>query len=226
MDLGQQGQGPEDEADGAEQAFEALREEVAVLRRGIELVYRKGQQASPVPDYSLTLGAIAKELTTLTRRLDVMARAPALAVTPGQLAAELRDQLQLIGQDARSGMAVSQVQLDRTVGELRGMMASARTSRDQRRRLRIAGAGGGAGGMVLWLLLTALLPWGAGTWLAGVAFGGRWNAGQVIMQDANPAAWERMVRLYKACSQDSATELCEAALAVRFGTTPGTSHGR
>ena len=32
------------ESDGAEQAFVALREEVAALRRGIELVYRQGQE--------------------------------------------------------------------------------------------------------------------------------------------------------------------------------------
>ncbi len=32
------------ESDGAEQAFVALREEVAALRRGVELVYRQGQE--------------------------------------------------------------------------------------------------------------------------------------------------------------------------------------
>jgi hypothetical protein len=51
--------------------------------------------------------------------------------------------------------------------------------------------------------------------LAGLAFGGRWNAGEAMMQDASPAQWERMVRLYKACPQDSTVELCEAATAVR-----------
>ena len=76
------------------------------------------------------------------------------------------------------------------------------------------------GGVLLWFLLTAMLPWGGGTWLAGLAFGGRWNAGQAMMQDASPAAWEPMVGLYKACHQDSTTELCEAAIAART-ITPG-----
>jgi hypothetical protein len=67
----------------------------------------------------------------------------------------------------------------------------------------------------LWFMLTAMLPWGGGTWLAGLAFGGRWNAGEAMMQDASPAQWERMVRLYKACPQDSTTDLCEAAITVR-----------
>lgn len=40
------------------------------------------------------------------------------------------------------------------------------------------------------------------------------------MQDASPAQWERMARLYKACLQDSSTELCEAAEAVRTLAPP------
>ena len=44
------GHAPEDDGD-AVRAFEALREEVAALRRGVELVYRQGQQAAPgAPD--------------------------------------------------------------------------------------------------------------------------------------------------------------------------------
>jgi len=70
------------------------------------------------------------------------------------------------------------------------------------------------GGLLLWFLLTAMLPWGGGTWLVGLAFGGRWNAGEAMMHDANSGAWERMARLYNACPQDKLTELCEAAIAV------------
>ncbi|WP_158804275.1 DUF6118 family protein [Acidisoma sp. L85] len=206
------------EHDGAEQAFEALREEVTALRRGVELVYRQGQDAKKPtdtgPDYTLTLGAIAKELKGVAARLDAMERAPALATTPARQAAELRRELLHIGQDARGGLVHSQAQLDGTVRELRGMIRSARDKQDQQQWLWTAGACGAMGGVLLWFMLTAMLPWGGGTWLAGLAFGGRWNAGQVMMQDANSAAWNRMVRLYKACPSDSATELCEASLAV------------
>jgi hypothetical protein len=42
---------PGDDDGEAVRAFEALREEVAALRRGVELVYRQGQQAVPdMPD--------------------------------------------------------------------------------------------------------------------------------------------------------------------------------
>ena len=43
---------------------------------------------------------------------------------------------------------------------------------------------GVVGGALLWFMLTAMLPWGGGTWLAGLASGGRWNAGEAMMQDA------------------------------------------
>lgn len=230
------------EPDGAEQAFEALRAEVAALRRGVELVYRQRQEAAgPAvtgPDYSPTLGAIAKELKGVAGRLDAMERAPALASTPADQAAELRRELHHIGQDARGGLVHSQAQLDGTVRELRGMVASVRAREDQQQWLWTAGVGGVLGGVLLWFMLTAILPWGGGTWLAGLAFGGRWNAGEAMMQDASPAQWERMVRLYKACPQDSTTDLCEAAITVRtippgqegakapaFGTVPAQPRG-
>jgi hypothetical protein len=203
------------ESDGAEQAFVALREEVAALRRGVELVYRQGQEAKgPVAagtDYSPTLGAIE--------------RAPALAITPAQQAGELRRELHHIGQDARGGLAHSQAELDGTVRELRGMIGSARARHDQQQWLWTAGVCGAMGGALLWFMLTAMLPWGGGTWLAGLAFGGRWNAGEAMMQDASPAQWDRMARLYKACPQDSTTELCEAAITVRT-ITPGQEGAR
>ena len=233
---------PQGEADGAEQAFEALRAEVVALRRGIELIDRRIQEAAgPAvagPDYSPTLGAIAKELKAVTARLEAMERAPALASTPAQQAAELRRELHRIGQDAQDGLAHSQAQLDGTVRELHGMIGSARARHDQQQWLWTAGVCGVLGGALLWFLLTAYLPGAGGTWLAGLAFGGRWNTGEAMMQDANPVQWERMVRLYKACPQDSTVELCEAAMAVRtltpgqegakapaFGTVPAPPRG-
>jgi hypothetical protein len=56
-----------DDDDDAARAFEALREEVAALRRGVELVYRQGQQA--VPDYSPTLGQMEQALQAIAGRL-------------------------------------------------------------------------------------------------------------------------------------------------------------
>jgi len=76
MDI-EQGHGPEDQ-DTAERAFEALRDEVAALRRGIELVYRQAQQAPAapeMPDYNHTLGVLAKTLQEVGGRVDAVSAA-------------------------------------------------------------------------------------------------------------------------------------------------------
>ena len=251
-----EGEGQGDEG-GAEQAFEALRAEVAALRRGVELVFRQVQQAAAgqpaaaeLPDYSPTLGAMAQELAAVGARLGAIERAPALASSAVEQADGLRRALHGVGEDARRGLAHSQGRLDGTVEELRGLVRGAHARREQERWLWTAGGLGAMGGMLLWFLATALLPWGMGTRLAGLAYGGRWNAGQALLGDARPETWDRMVRLYNACPRESATELCEAALAVRtiapdapaqpgaappasdgakgpaFGTAPGPARGR
>lgn len=219
MDVGQGAHGPEDEADGAERAFEALREEVAALRRGIELVYRQVQQAPATPettDYSPTLGAIAQELRVVGTRLDGIEGQPALRATPAAQAAELRAQLHQAGEDARRGFAHAQGRVDEALHELRRLIGSANSQFVQQRREWIAVAIGAVLGVVVWYPLVWLTPFGGGHWLAASLIGGgRWRAGETLMQEAAPASWERMVRLYKACPQDSTTELCETALAVR-----------
>ena len=187
---------------GAQQAFEALRAEVAALRRGIELVYRQmqqgaGQPGAELPDYSPTLGAIAQELKVMGARLAAIERAPALASTPVEQADGLRRTLHGAGEDARRGLAHSQGRLDDAVQELRGMVRGAHEWQEQKRWLWGVGVVSAMGGMLLWLLATAALPWGVGTQLAGLAYGGRWNAGQVMLGDANPVSWDRMVRLYR-----------------------------
>ena len=254
-------EGEKDEG-GAEQAFEALRAEVAALRHGMELVYRQVQQgaarppaAAEVPDYSPTLGAMAQELWAVATRLGAIEQAPALASSVVEQADGLRRTLHGVGEDARRGLAQSQGRLDGTVEELRGLVRGAHAWREQKRWLWTAGAVGAMGGMLLWFLATAALPWGMGTRLAGLAYGGRWNAGQAMLGDASPEMWDRMVRLYNACPKESTTELCEAVLAVRtiapnasaqpgaaqpgaappapdgakgpaFGTAPGPARGR
>ena len=151
---------------GAEQAFEALRAEVAALRRWMELVYRQVQQgaAGPpgaeLPDYSPTLGAMAQELRAVGVRLAAIERAPALASTPVEQADGLRRTLHGAGEDARRGFLHSQGRLDDAVQELRGMVRGAHEWREQKQWLWAVGGVSAVGGMLLWLFATAALPWG------------------------------------------------------------------
>jgi hypothetical protein len=217
MDGMEHGRAVAEEADGAERAFNALRAEVAALRRALERM-AAGQEA---PDYSPTLGAIAKELKAVTARLEALEQMPALAVTPGRQAAELRLELDTAGEEVQRGLAHSQAQLDGAVRALHGMIGSARERQDQRQWLWMVGGIGVMLGVLLWFLLPVILPWGAGDWLSALPIGGGpWQAGASLMQRADPAAWERMVRLDRACPPDRATELCEAALAARPARPP------
>lgn len=226
MDIGQQGHGPEDEpkdeVDGAEQAFEALREEVAALRRGMELVYRQVQQAGQPagtagPDYTLTLGRMEKALGVIAGRLEAVERQPALQVTGANLGLELNEA-------ARSAAGTLSGSVSSVVGELRNATATLgdlvgriHEQREQRQWMWTAGGLGVLGGVLLWFLLAALLPWGAGDWLASLPISrgdGAWIAGETLLARSYPEAWDQMRRLYRACGNQQ-TELCEAAITVR-----------
>ncbi len=214
--------GPVDagDGDGAERAFDALREEVAALRRGMELMSRQVQQAGQAagagPDYTLTLGRMEKALGVVAGRLEAVERHPALRVSGASLGLEL-------DAAARSAAGTLSGSVSGVVGELRNATATlgdlvGRVHDQREQRLWVLGAGGLGvlGGMLLWLLLAVLLPWGAGDWLASlpIARGGPWEAGQALLERSSPKSWDEMLRLYKACG-DKATELCEAAITVR-----------
>jgi len=65
-----------------------------------------------------------------------------------------------------------------------------------------------------------MLPWGAGDWLASTLIGGgRWQAGETLMERASPEGFGRMVRLYNACGERP-IETCEAALAADTAAKP------
>jgi hypothetical protein len=108
MDGGEYERAGAAEADGAERAFDALRAEVAALRRALEgMAAGLADPSRPeAPDYSPTLGVIARELKSVTARLEALEQMPVLAVTPAAQAAELRRELRQAGEDARRGLGL------------------------------------------------------------------------------------------------------------------------
>ena len=205
----------DDDAD-AVRAFEALREEVAALRRGVELVYRQGQQAVPdMPDYSPTLGAMAKTLTAVGGRLDAMEAHPALRLTPDLHAREIAAGVRAARNEASDSAAAATRRLQEATQELGEMISAVRTATEQRQWMIIALATGAALGFLAWWPLVAVLPWGGGDWLAATLIGGeRWLAGQTLMREGDPKTWDRMVGLYNACPHGITTDQCQAAMAA------------
>jgi ElaB/YqjD/DUF883 family membrane-anchored ribosome-binding protein len=150
---------------------------------------------------------MVRELKAVTARLEALEKMPALATTPAAQAAALRGELHQAGEEARRGLAHSQAQLDGAVRALHGLIRSANEWRDQKQWLWMVGGIGVMLGVLLWFLLPLVLPWGAGDWLSALPLGGGpWQAGASLMQRADPVTWERMIRLYRACPPERATE--------------------
>ena len=160
------GSAGEDEDDAA-RAFENLREEVASLRRGIELVYQQGQDAKSV-DYSLTLGSMAKSLQAVQGRLEAIESKPALAMTPEVYRERIEAMGQVAGQVAGRALSEGAAAQNEATRELKETLGRARSKRGQREWLVVVGVLGVMVGILLWTLLVENLPWGAGTWLAAV----------------------------------------------------------
>jgi hypothetical protein len=68
-------------ADPAAQAFEALRQEIALLRRAVTGL-AADQSSIEVPDYSETLAKISGMVSSIGKRLVALSETPAFGYTP------------------------------------------------------------------------------------------------------------------------------------------------
>ena len=101
------------------------------------------------------------------------------------------------------------------------MSRQARGAREQRAWLIAVGVVGLMVGVGLWYVAAGLLPRSAGDWIAASLIGGgRWQAGQTLMEEASPASFAKMVKLYNTCG-DQPVELCAAAIAVKTAEAAG-----
>jgi hypothetical protein len=75
-------------ADPAALAFEALREEVALVRRAVTGLAAEGAGIE-IPDYSETLAKIVRESAATANSLKTLAAMPALRLTPHDWAHEI-----------------------------------------------------------------------------------------------------------------------------------------
>ncbi|NNG57128.1 DUF6118 family protein [Sphingomonas paucimobilis] len=207
----------ENESQGADaaEAFEAMRGELALLRRAVEgLAAERG--AIDVPDYTETLGRMQKGVDATTDRIavinDVIARSPALAMTPEQMAQRIAAAGNAARREDQAALATGRKGLEDVTRQLHGLVASARHAGEQNRRLAWSAIGGVAIGMVLWAVGAGVVAravpeswlwpekmaarslrldtWTASRRLAAVSQPGTWNtmvAGGVIVQENRKA---------------------------------------
>jgi hypothetical protein len=199
----------------AEQAFDALREEVTRLRQGIELIYRLVQQigAADGPDHSQTLAELKKMLQGMDERMKAIERGPLLTLTPARLAREVEPIVhRAVAAAPAPALATAASSVQQSAVVLQGLIGRVRERREQRAWMLVAGFNGLLAGVLLWLMLIRFLPWGAGDWLASLPLGGdRWQAGQLLLQRARPDDFERIMLLDLACG-DLETRRCEKAM--------------
>jgi hypothetical protein len=184
----------EDEADhhGAAdpaQAFEDLRAEVSELRRALEALPSAWEENQP-PDYTPSLGTIAKGLAAVDNRLAGIEQHPALRLTPEQ-------HQQAVAQAGNTLMREAVQKLDRAAQDaererhqLAGLIGTVRKQDEQRNWLLWAAAWALVVGLLVSPFVAGVLPFGGDSAVAAVIMGAdRWNAGIALMQAGSPDGW-------------------------------------
>ena len=188
--------GDDHEPDAAAEAFEGVRGELALLRRAVERLSAERAELPEIPDYSETLGKMAKALNSTMQNVGVLAKAAEDNVAPRYVA----DRIVAAGAHARDEdrrmIATAGEKIDKATDALHGIGGVARRADEQQRILWHIGAGGCLGGALLWAVVPGVvartLPakWQAPEWIAARTLGlPKWEAGQRLMQAAAPDAF-------------------------------------
>ena len=168
--------------DPATRAFENLRAEVMVLRRAMEELPAalEGQRS---PDYTTTLGQIARELAGVSERLALVERQPALKLTPAEHGRAIEMAGAGVMRDAAGKLhqATTAVDVDRR--KLAQMIGTIRTQDKQRKWLIWTAVVGLVAGLVLFPLLGNILPISLSSRMAAITMGetNRWSVGRALI---------------------------------------------
>jgi hypothetical protein len=177
------------EPTAAEQAFEALRAEVAAMRQALRSVPEVILKNQP-PDYTETLGAIAKKLELVSNFMAAIEQHPAIRTTPAQY-----NQAIAAAGDGLITKSVRELDVAKAaaVVERRDLAAMIGTMRGKWKQWEWLGWTG-IGAFVLGLLISPMfarvLPFGWDGHVAALIMNAdRWNAGTKLMQTHHPEAW-------------------------------------
>lgn len=142
---------PEPSADPAAVAFEALREEVALLRRAVGGLAAE-RAAIEIPDYSETLGQIAGACAAAASKLKTLAQLPILHAETRDWANAIENASESVRRADRDALTNIHQQLRQVAADLSARLQSARAADSQRDWLLSAFLGGALAGMLLWVV--------------------------------------------------------------------------
>ncbi len=185
--------------DSAAAAFEALREEVALVRRAVGGLAAE-RAAITIPDYSETLANILQAGAITAQRLKVLAALPALSVTPDQLARQITAAGETARRADQLALTDASTILRNAAQELKAQLRTIRSAKTQRNWLIATGVGGLIAGIVLWATLSGM--WarnppehrGSPEQKAAAILGmDQVAAGEHLLQTAAPQLWQDLV---------------------------------
>jgi hypothetical protein len=175
--------------EGAAEAFEALRGEVAQLRAEMEA----WSATSKGPDYAPTLGAIAQSLAAIEAH-------PALQIAPESFASQLRQAREAAQQQGQRELVNAGQRVSLAAAELERVVAGVRTGREQKRWLAIMVGMGAVAGVIAWVCCSGpvarALPasWAVPERMAAATLHlDRWAAGSQLKRTVDPASWNGLV---------------------------------
>ena len=139
--------------DPAAQAFERVREELALLHQAV-----KGMAADRhelvIPDYNATLGQMADKLGTVDEQLAEIADRPALRLTPEALGAQIKKAADVASQTQPDELQSARNSLVTATNAIVARVNSARDGDEQ----KLWNWGFAAGGIVIGMLIAAAWP--------------------------------------------------------------------
>jgi len=178
------------ESTDAAAAFEALRREVALLNVAVAGL---AAERAPAPDYSETLGEIAKGVSVAVGRLGKVMTSPSFALSPADLARQIAAAGEEARRQDRASVYQAQEALQRSARDLDGWIDRARLASLQNWRLVQAGAVGVVAGTILCASLpTVIVNAAPAGWAwpekraAQMLRRDMWSAGERMLEMANP----------------------------------------
>jgi hypothetical protein len=216
----QEGGDPAEAFDRLRAVIEGQDRELALLRRAVEGLAAERAHID-VPDYSETLGRMQQGVDATAERIavinDVIARSPALAMTPEQIAQRIAAAGNAARREDQAALAKAGEDKARVMAELRAIAGSAWTRADQKNRQLWFGLGGAAVGILAWMILPGLVAReiAPASWQWPERMAARtldlpmWEGGQQMMRAASPSAFAALAagdRIVRANRQ--ALEVC------------------
>ncbi len=219
----QEGGDPAEAFDRLRAVIEGQDRELALLRRAVEGLAAERAHID-VPDYSETLGRMQQGVDATAERIavinDVIARSPALAMTPEQMAQRIAAAGNAARREDQAALAKAGEDKARVMADLRAVVGSAWSRHDQKNRQLWFGLGGIVIGILAWAIVPGLVarevvPAGW-QWPERMAAQSlqlpMWNAGRRLLIADSPKNWNVMVDGWNIIQKNSAAiEACRKA---------------